>query len=270
MNSGGIIVDSVCKSFSTQGGNGHIDVLDNVTAEIKPGSFVSIIGPTGSGKTTLLRVIAGLTAPDSGEVRIGARVVGGPGHDRGFVLQAPALLPWRTLLGNVMFGLEAKRIPKIEAVRISRYYLEMVGLKGFESYYPSQISGGMQQRVNIARALAIDPEVLLMDEPFSALDAQTRELMQDDLLRIWADGHKAVAFVTHNIDEAVYLSDYVIALSRRPSKIRGILTIDAPRPRPAGIRRSAQFADYHEQLWQMIRADAIMAFTEETKGERNA
>src|SRR5204863_5220987 len=195
-------------------------------------------------KTTFLRIVAGLEPASSGEVELDGRAVKRPGGDRGFVFQTDNLLPWRTVFANAIIGREvAGRVGPAERQR-TRELLKLVGLEGFESYHPRQLSGGMRQRVNLARALAIDPEILLMDEPFSALDAQTREIMQTELLRIWESGRKTVLFITHQIDEAVYLSDSVMVFGRRPGRVQETVTIDLPRPRALSIKRSPAFVAY--------------------------
>jgi NitT/TauT family transport system ATP-binding protein len=192
---------------------------------------------------------------DEGSISIGGHPVMGPGSDRGFVFQSDSLLPWRRVLGNTGIGLEINGRRGEEERSLTRKLLDLVGLKGFEAYYPRQLSGGMRQRVNLARALAIDPEVLLMDEPFSGLDAQTREIMQMELLRIWAEGHKTVLFITHQIDEAVYLADRVIVFGRRPGRIQDIVNIDLPRPRDLSIKRDPHFAPLVDRIWKRIEYD---------------
>jgi len=231
-----------------------LQVLSDISLSFEQGRFVSLLGPSGCGKTTLLRIIGGLDTADSGEVLIDGRRISAPGRNRGFVFQKDNLLPWRTVRENVVFGPELAHASKGERASTSAL-IKLVGLQGFENYYPRQLSGGMRQRVNLARALAINPDVLLMDEPFSALDAQTREIMQTELLRIWESGRKTVLFVTHQIDEAVYLSDFIVVLGRRPGRVQKLIRIDLPRPRPLGMKRSAEFVRYVDEIWTLIEHD---------------
>ncbi len=221
------------------------------------GEFVSLVGPSGCGKSTLLSVVAGLVAPTAGAVQIDGRSVRGPGPDRAVVFQEIALLPWRTVLDNVCFGMEFRRVPAAERRRIAREHIQMVGLPGFERHYPHQLSGGMRQRVGIARALAVDPEILLMDEPFGALDAQTRLLMGDELLRIWEQTGKSVLFVTHDLDEAIYLSDRVVVMTARPGRVKADLPVSLPRPRTSGVRNSLEFLEHRRTLWALLEDEAL-------------
>jgi NitT/TauT family transport system ATP-binding protein len=228
--------------------------LFNVSLTVRKNEFVSLLGPSGCGKTTLIRIIAGLLPPDRGEVWVDGRRVSAPGRDRCMVFQQFGLLPWRTVLGNVEFGLEIDGVPKDERRAIAARYLELVGLKGFEHYYPHQISGGMQQRVGIARALSKRPEILLMDEPFGAVDAQTREQLQEELLKIWAQTQTTVVFVTHSIDEAIYLSDRVVVMQARPGRVKEEVAIDLPRPRWEGdIKAEPRFAQLRARLRAGLR-----------------
>jgi NitT/TauT family transport system ATP-binding protein len=242
-------VANLSKSFD------DLVVLDRISLDVAQGEFVCIVGPSGCGKTTFLRIIGGLETADDGGISIGGHPVTGPGSDRGFVFQADCLLPWRRVLGNTGIGLEINGRHGPDERSLTRRLLDLVGLKGFEGYYPRQLSGGMRQRVNLARALAIDPAVLLMDEPFSGLDAQTREIMQTELLRIWAEGHKTVLFITHQIDEAVYLADRVIVFGRRPGRVQDVVNIDLPRPRDLSIKRDPRFAPLVDRIWKRIEYD---------------
>jgi NitT/TauT family transport system ATP-binding protein len=233
----------------------QLEALRDLNIDIERGGFVSLVGPSGCGKTTFLRIVAGLEPASAGEVLLDGRVVRAPGGDRGFVFQNDSLLPWRTVLANAMIGPEiAGRAGEPERRR-TLDLLKLVGLEGFETYYPRQLSGGMRQRVNLARALAIDPEVLLMDEPFSALDAQTREIMQTELMRIWEQGRKTVLFVTHQIDEAVFLSDRVLVFARRPGRLQESVEIEMPRPRSLAIKRTPEFVAYVDRIWRLIEDD---------------
>ena len=228
--------------------------LYNVSLAIKKNEFVSLLGPSGCGKTTLIRIIAGLIPSDKGEIRLDGRIVTAPGRDRCMVFQQFGLLPWRTVVSNVEFGLEIDGMPREERRATAQKYLELVGLKGFENYFPHQISGGMQQRVGIARALSKKPEILLMDEPFGAVDAQTREQLQEELLKIWDQTETTVVFVTHSIDEAIYLSDRVVVMQARPGRIKEELTIDLPRPRWEGdVKADPRFAQLRARLREALR-----------------
>jgi len=242
---------------------GDLEALRDIGVDIERGGFVSVVGPSGCGKTTFLRIVAGLEPASGGEVLIDGRVVTRPGGDRGFVFQSDSLLPWRTVLANALIGPEvAGRAGEAERRR-TLDLLKLVGLDGFEDYYPRQLSGGMRQRVNLARALAIDPDILLMDEPFASLDAQTREIMQTELLRIWEQGRKTVLFVTHQIDEAVFLSDRVVVFARRPGRLQESVTIDLPRPRPLAIKRTPEFVRYVDHIWRLIEDDVRASVIEE-------
>ena len=234
---------------------GALEALRAIDLAIGAGEFIAIVGPSGCGKTTLLRIVAGLEAASGGAVRLDGRMVTDPGPDRGFVFQTDNLLPWRTVLANAMIGLEIGGKTGAEVEQRILALLRLVGLGGFEGYYPRQLSGGMRQRVNLARALAVDPEILLMDEPFSALDAQTREIMQTELLRIWDEGRKTVLFVTHQIDEAVYLADRVIVLARRPGRVQEIVPISLARPRPLAVKRTPEFVAIVDRIWRLIEED---------------
>jgi NitT/TauT family transport system ATP-binding protein len=248
-----LAVTRLTKSF------GDLEVLRSISVGVERGEFISLVGPSGCGKTTFLRIVAGLEKTTSGEVKLDGRTVRGPGDDRGFVFQSDNLLPWRSVIANAMIGPEvAGNAGPVERKRTMEL-LKLVGLEGFENYYPRQLSGGMRQRVNLARALAIDPEVLLMDEPFSALDAQTREIMQTELLRIWEKGRKTVLFVTHQIDEAVFLSDRVLVFARRPGRLQEDINIALPRPRTLAIKRTTEFVALVDRIWRLIEDDVRAA-----------
>ncbi|MDA8235100.1 MAG: ABC transporter ATP-binding protein [Clostridia bacterium] len=270
----------IYKVRNVEGDNSHITnhnghegllALDNVNLEIKQGEFVALVGPSGCGKSTFLDILGGLATPNSGDIYIDGKPVKGPGLDRGIVFQGYALFPWRTIQHNIEFGLEIKGIPKNERKDIALKYLKLVGLEGFENRYPYELSGGMKQRVAIARALAFDPEILLMDEPFGALDAQTREVLQIELLRIWEETHKTIVFVTHSIDEAIFLADRVVIMTARPGKIKSDIRIDLPRPRLEGdLKSSPEFARYRHELWELLRDEVDKAEEQASENIRGA
>ena len=230
--------------------------VDGATMDIGEGEFVAIVGPSGCGKTTFLNAVDGLLPITSGTLTLNGRQIDRPGHDRGMVFQQPSLLPWRTVMGNVMYGVELLGLPKEEARATAKRFVELVGLEGFAESYPLELSGGMQQRVNLARALAVDPVVLLLDEPFAALDAQTRETMQHELLRIWNQTRKTAVFITHDIVEAVYLADRVIVFTARPGRVKEILKVDIPRPRDLRVKRDPRFVEIETRIWESIREEA--------------
>jgi NitT/TauT family transport system ATP-binding protein len=230
--------------------------LEDVSLTVAEGTFVAICGPSGCGKSTLLRLIHGLQQPDAGEVRVRGERVLAPALDRGMVFQHHNLMPWRTVARNVELGLEAVGVGKAERRERALTWLEKVGLADFASYYPAQLSGGMQQRVGLARALAIEPSMLLMDEPFGALDAQTRVVLQEELERIWEADAKTVVFITHDIEEALFLADRVLVMSARPGRIIEDVNVDASRPRRDAWRSSPQFAELKGRIWDLLRAPA--------------
>lgn len=236
----------------------EFEAIKHLDLTVRQGEFLAIVGPSGCGKSTFLDMIAGLAHPTSGEIFIDDKKITGPALDRGIVLQGYALFPWRTVRKNVEFGLEVKKIPAKERAEISDRYIDLVGLKKFADRYPHELSGGMKQRVAIARALAYDPEVLLMDEPFAAVDAQTREILQEELLRIWEKTKKTIVFVTHGIDEAVFLADRVAVMTANPGTIKEIVDINLPRPRD-GIRSSAEFGWIRHKIWQLLQTDSAEA-----------
>lgn len=247
-------VEGLSKTFQTNR-KAHT-VLRGLTFGVAEGEFVSLIGESGCGKTTVLRIVQGLLSSDAGQVVVDGNVVTGPGRDRGLVFQQANLLPWRTARRNVEFGLELQGLSRSQRSARAGELLDLVGLGGFADHYPHQMSGGMQQRIGLARALAIDPSVLLMDEPFSALDAQTREVLQKELLRIHAETRKTVLFVTHDLDEALYLSDRVVILAANPGRVKQV--IDVPFERPRGelteLRGLPEFQQLRSQVWQLIRS----------------
>jgi NitT/TauT family transport system ATP-binding protein len=242
---------------------GDLEALRGINVAVERGEFISVVGPSGCGKTTFLRMVAGLESATAGTILLDGKPLAGPGGNRGFVFQNDSLLPWRTVLSNALIGPEvAGAVGQTERKR-TLDLLKLVGLGGFENYYPRQLSGGMRQRVNLARALAIDPDVLLMDEPFAALDAQTREIMQTELLRIWEQGRKTVLFVTHQIDEAVFLSDRVLVFARRPGRLQESVEIKLPRPRALDIKRKPEFIAYVDHIWKLIEDDVRASVIDE-------
>jgi len=238
--------------------------LSDISFDVRAGEFMVIVGPSGCGKSTLLDLLGGLTKPTSGEILLNGKPINGPGLDRGIVFQQYALFPWRTALGNVEFGLEAKKVPAKQRTEIARDCLSRVGLSGFENRYPHELSGGMKQRVAIARCLAYDPDVLMMDEPFAALDAQTRELLQGELLTLWEKTQKTIVFITHGIDEAVYLGQRVAVMTSRPGRIKTILEVP-PELRALGpdLRSAPEFGQLRQELWGHLRSEVLAAQEEE-------
>ena len=234
-----------------------LEVLDLERLAVADGEFMTIVGPSGCGKSTLLHILGGFVRADAGTIRVHGRDVVAPGHDRGMVFQEFALFPWRTVAGNVGWGLEVQGVPAAERAAIVDRHLELTGLVEFRNHLPGELSGGMKQRVALARVLAFDPEVLLMDEPFGALDAQTRESMQEELLRLWERTGKTIVFVTHDIDEAVYLGDRVVVLTARPARIREEMAVDLPRPRDLGVRKSIALLDYRNHVGDLIRSEVM-------------
>lgn len=229
--------------------------LDRVGMEISAGEFVCIVGPSGCGKTSFLNCVDGLLPITSGTLTLDGMKITGPGRGRSMVFQHASLLPWRTVLGNIIYGLEIQGCSRREATERAREFVALVGLVGFEDAYPYELSGGMQQRVNLARALATDPEVLLLDEPFASLDAQSRELMQFELLKIWRQTQKTALFITHQVSEAIYLADRVIVFSARPGTVKEAITIDLPRPRPLRLKRDPRFLRYEDAIWDLIEVE---------------
>ena len=239
-----------------------VETLRDINLKVAAGEFVSLVGPSGCGKTTLLRMVHGLETPTRGRILINGAQVLGPGPGRGFVFQHDTLLPWRNVLRNVAMGLEFEGTPVKKASATAQHYVDLVGLAGFERHYPHELSGGMRQRANLARALAIRPEILLMDEPFAALDAQTREIMQEELLRIWEQTEGGtVMFVTHQIDEAIFLADKVVVLGARPGRIKEIIDVHFPRPRDLQLKRSQPFVAMMDHIWHLIEAEVKAAMS---------
>ena len=258
-----IRLDSVSKSFG-----GSVVAVEKLSLDIRDGEFLAIVGPSGCGKTTVLNMLAGLEPATSGTMALNGKPIEGPGAERGVMFQDYALFPWRTVRGNVEFGLvygpAGNGLSPAERTERVEHTIEMVGLMGSQDKYPHQLSGGMRQRVALARLMASEPEILLMDEPLAALDAQTRVILQDELLRIWgqdrpASERRTVVFITHAIDEAVFLADRVAVLSSHPGRLKQIVDIDLPRPRGDATRRSGDFARLCQSIWELIREEAYRA-----------
>ncbi|PAV28045.1 nitrate ABC transporter ATP-binding protein [Virgibacillus profundi] len=254
-----IVIENVGKTFIDPKKN-EVTALENINFSINEEEFVVLVGPSGCGKSTLLNIVGGLLSPTSGSVYFEGITEKNP--NLGIVFQEIALFPWRTVFQNVIYGLEEKGLPKKKQIEIGNYYIDMVGLSDFKDAYPKQLSGGMKQRAGIARALAVEPDLLLMDEPFSALDAQTRTLMQEELLTIWNRTKLNTLYVTHNIQEAVYLADRVIVLSRHPGKIKRIISIDLPKTGRNDEEYREKSSRYADEIWQLIRHDAEEALKE--------
>ena len=262
-----ISLQGVGKVFSSRGR--RVTALDGISFDVHRGEFLVLVGPSGCGKSTLLDLLAGLGEPTTGEILLDASPVTGPGLDRGIVFQQYALLPWRTAQANVEFGLEAKGVARRERADRARQFLNLVGLSGFADRYPHELSGGMKQRVAIARSLAFDPDVLLMDEPFAALDAQTREGLQDELLRIWERTGKTIVFITHGIDEAVYLGQRVAVMTSRPGRIKRIVDIPLEsRTASEDLRSDPAFTRYRHEIWSLLRDEVVKAQAQERDPDR--
>jgi NitT/TauT family transport system ATP-binding protein len=262
-----IEIDRVEKFYTKTSRKGKaeekVHALREVSLDVEHGEFVSLLGPSGCGKTTLLKALDGLVPIEAGEIRVGGKKITGPGRDRAFVFQNFGLFPWRNVMGNVVFPLEAAGRPKREREEIAKGYIEMVGLTKFIEHHPHELSGGMQQRVGIARALATDPQILLMDEPFGALDAQTRELMQVELLQIWGKTGKTIVFVTHSVDEAIFLSQRIAVFTSHPGTIKEVLTVPFGYPRTEGnVKLDPKFAEMRHNIWLMLRGDVGHSYSE--------
>ena len=251
-------IQGVSRTFTSHKGTSTQALLP-VDFEVRENDFVTILGPSGCGKSTMLRIAAGLDFPTTGQVLLDGRAVDGPGADRGMVFQSYTLFPWLTVAQNIRFGLREKGVSEALQKERSDYFIAKVGLRGFENHFPKQLSGGMQQRTAIARALANDPKILLMDEPFGALDNQTRVLMQELLLGIWEAERKTVLFVTHDIDEAIFMANRVAVFSGRPGRIKTELAVDLPHPRHYTIKTSPEFMDLKARLTEEIRAESMAA-----------
>jgi NitT/TauT family transport system ATP-binding protein len=257
-----IFAQDVRKVFKVKNNDGFTEemlALENFSLEVRNGEFLALLGPSGCGKSTFLNILAGLAGHDGGTVSIDGQAVAGAKLNRGVVFQNYALFPWRTVLENVEIGLEIRGVSKRERKKTAQEYLALVGLENFANRHPHQLSGGMKQRVAIARSLAYEPDILLMDEPFAALDAQTRELLQFELLRIWEKSSRTIVFVTHSIDEAIFLADRVAVMTARPGRIKEIMEIDLRRPRSEEARNSSHFADLRQYAWSLIKDEVRAA-----------
>jgi NitT/TauT family transport system ATP-binding protein len=252
-----IVIDGVNHVYRPPRGR-EVLALDQVSLEVANREFVALLGPSGCGKSTLLYLIGGFLPVEAGTISVDGKPVSGPGPDRGIVFQHFALFPWKTVRGNILYGLERQGMPKAEREQRAMEFIELVGLQGFEDSYPSQLSGGMRQRTAIARTLAFDPKILLMDEPFGALDAQTRGLMQSELLRIWQRTPKTVIFVTHDVQEAVYLADRVAVMSARPGRIKTIVDIKLDKSDP-NLFKAKTYVDQVDEIWGLVKDEAIKA-----------
>jgi NitT/TauT family transport system ATP-binding protein len=254
-----LVIEGLGRTFPGVKGGKPTVALQPTDLTVPSNDFVTILGPSGCGKSTLLRIIAGLDQPTTGRVKLDGVEIRRPGPDRGMVFQSYTLFPWLTVEDNIAFGLREKGVPAAERREIVASYIDKVGLRGFEKHWPKQLSGGMQQRTAIARALANDPKILLLDEPFGALDNQTRGLMQELLLGIWEREHKMVLFVTHDIEEAIFVGSRVVTMSARPGRIKSIVPVDLPHPREYTIKSSPEFSRLRAQLTEEIRSEAILA-----------
>jgi NitT/TauT family transport system ATP-binding protein len=246
-------------------GESELEVLKGVNLGVKEGEFLTLVGPSGSGKSVLLDIISGLAVSSGGTVHLGQHPVTGPDAETSYVFQQYALFPWRTALQNIEYPLEIRGVPRSERLQVAHELLDLFGLSGFADRFPSQLSGGMQQRVAIARALAPRPKVLLMDEPFAALDAQTREMLQVELLKIWEQIKTTVVFITHGIDEAVFLADRVAVMTARPGHIKSVIPVDLPRPRDAELRASPEFNAYRQRVWDVMRDEVNQSQLEQRR-----
>lgn len=233
--------------------------IDRIDLSVDQGEFVSLVGPSGCGKTTFLKILNGLFPPTAGVISLKGRPLSRTSRDRAMVFQEASLFPWFSVIRNIGYGLECRGLGKRDAQQRAKPYLDLVGLSGFEQHYPHELSGGMQQRANLARALAVDPDVLLMDEPFAALDAQTREQMQAELLKVWDQTRKTVVFITHQIEEAIFLSDRVVVMSARPGRVLDDVRIDLPRPRALEVKRTDRFHEYEDHIWRLIQQQPLPA-----------
>jgi len=252
-------IDAVSRTFAGVRGGPPTAALLPTTLAVADNDFITIVGPSGCGKSTLLRIVAGLDRPTAGHVRLDGHAVTGPGADRGMVFQSYTLFPWLTVIDNIKFGLREKAMPEARAAQIAAHYVDKVGLRGFERHYPKMLSGGMQQRTAIARALANEPRILLLDEPFGALDNQTRSLMQELLLSIWESERKTVLFVTHDIEEAIFMANRVVVMTARPGRVKTDVSVTLGHPRHYTVKTTAPFSALKAKLTEEIRAEVLKA-----------
>ena len=248
-------IKDVGKIFKTK--SGETTALEKTSFTVEDGEFVTILGPSGCGKSTILRIVAGLEESTSGQVLLDGQEINGPGPDRGMVFQSYTLYPWLNVKDNITFGLKLNGVSQKERDDLARHYLQLIGLEGFEKHYPIQLSGGMKQRVAIARALANDPKILLMDEPFGALDAQTRTIMQEVLLKAWEESKKTILFITHDVDESIFLADSVYVMTARPGRLKKKIPITLDRPREFSMKSTPEFGQYKEELLSLIREESL-------------
>jgi len=261
---GQIVIEGVNHTYRPPRGRPVLALLD-VSLQVQPREFVALLGPSGCGKSTLLYLVGGFLPIEAGRIAVKDKAVTAPGPDRGIVFQHFALFPWKTVRANILYGLERQGMPRAEREQRAQAFIDMVGLSGFEDSYPSQLSGGMKQRAAIARTLAFDPDILLMDEPFGALDAQTRVLMQTELLNIWNRTPKTVIFVTHDVQEAVYLAQRIAVMSARPGRIKAVIENKVDRRDP-GVTRSKEFVEKVDEIWNLVREEAIKAEAKKPSG----
>lgn len=255
MHNADLVAEGLTVEYWMRNQQRKVLAVQNASFAVNAGEFVAILGPSGCGKTTILNVTAGLVNPTGGRILLGGREIFGPGRDRAMVFQSPALMPWRTVVQNVSYGLELQGLEKPERENRANEFLELVGLSGFGESFPHELSGGMQQRVNLARALTLEPALLLLDEPLASLDAQTREYMQAELQQIWMTLRNTALFVTHQISEAVFLADRVIVMSPRPGKIKEVIRVSLPRPRKLDEKRSSEFLEIEDHIWNLLQED---------------
>jgi NitT/TauT family transport system ATP-binding protein len=254
MGTAALEIVGIDKVFESRHGRSVV-ALEGINLTVLDGEFVAIVGASGSGKSTLLRIVSGLMASSGGSASVYGNPVTGPGTDRAMVFQRDCLLPWKSVIDNVAYGLTLAGMPLAKARGVVQRYIDVAGLNGFEHHYPHQLSGGMRQRANVARAMAVDPKLLLLDEPFAALDSQTREIMQAELLRIWGESRKTVVMVTHQIDEAAFLADRIVVFSARPGKVKRSIPVPFPRPRELSLKRSSEFGAIVDEVWQLIEEE---------------